>query len=139
MLRIPFVAPILLLAGIGPALISPALISPALAQDAAAGEKDFLVCRACHEIGPNAKIAVGPVLNGIVGRKAGTYPGYEYSDANKNSGIVWTPEELDKYLESPQTVVPHTKMIFPGLKDEQKRKDVIAFLEQYGEDGQKKQ
>ena len=109
------------------------------AQDAAAGEKDSLVCRACHQIGPNAKIAVGPVLNGVVGRKAGTYPGYEYSPANKDSGITWTPEELDKYLESPQTVVPHTKMIFPGLKDATKRKNVIAYLEQFGEDGQKKQ
>jgi len=109
------------------------------AQDAAAGEKDFLVCRACHQIGPNAKIAVGPVLNGVVGRKAGTYPGYEYSPANKDSGITWTPDELDKYLESPQTVVPHTKMIFPGLKDATKRKNVIAYLEQFGEDGQKKQ
>lgn len=111
----------------------------AAAQDAAAGEKTFLVCRACHQIGPNAKDAVGPVLNGVVGRKAGTYPDYQYSDANKNSGIVWTPEELDKYLTSPQAVVPHTKMIFPGLKDEQKRKDVIAYLEQFGPDGQKKQ
>src|SRR3984885_10136504 len=109
------------------------------AQDAAAGEKDFLVCRACHQIGPNAKIAVGPVLNGVIGRKAGPYPGYEYWRANRDSGIVWTPEELDKYLKSPQTVVPHTKMIFPGLKDEQKRKDVIAYLEQFGPDGQKKQ
>ena len=69
------------------------------AQDAAAGEKDFLVCRACHQIGPNAKIAVGPVLNGVIGRKAGTYPGYEYSPANRDSGIVWTPEELDKYSD----------------------------------------
>jgi cytochrome c len=111
----------------------------ARAQDAAAGEKDFIVCRACHQIGPNAKIAIGPVLNGIIGRKAGTYPGYAYSDANKDSGIVWTPEELNKYLESPQTVVPHTKMIFLGLKEEQKRKDVIAFLEQFGPDGDKKQ
>jgi cytochrome c len=114
------------------------LVGPARAQDAAAGEKDFLVCRACHEIGPGAKIAVGPVLNGVVGRKAGAYPGYAYSDANKESGIVWTPEELDKYLTSPQKVVPHTKMIFPGLKDDQKRKDVIAYLEQFSEDGTKK-
>jgi cytochrome c len=114
-------------------------VSHTRAQDAAAGEKDFLVCRACHQIGPNAKIAVGPVLNGIVGRKAGTYPGYAYSEANRDSGITWTPEELDKYLTSPQTVVPHTKMIFPGLKEEQKRKDVIAFLEQFGPDGEKKQ
>ncbi len=109
------------------------------AQDAAAGEKDFLVCRACHQIGPGAKIAVGPVLNGVVGRKAGTFADFNYSPANKDSGIVWTPEELDRYLESPQTVVPHTKMIFPGLKDAQKRKDVIAYLEQFGPDGKKKQ
>jgi cytochrome c len=109
------------------------------AQDAAAGEKDFLVCRACHQIGPDAKIAVGPVLNGVVGRKAGTFADYNYSPANKDSGIVWTPEELDRYLESPQSVVPHTKMIFPGLKDAQKRKDVIAYLAQFGPDGQKKQ
>jgi cytochrome c len=128
-LRTVFLAVTLLTAG----------MCPVLAQDAAAGEKDFLVCRACHQIGPGAKIAVGPVLNGIVGRRAGTYPGFEYSEANKNSGIVWTPEELDKYLTSPQTVVPHTKMIFPGLKDAQKRQDVIAFLQQFGPDGQKKQ
>ncbi|MEA2789346.1 MAG: cytochrome c, partial [Acetobacteraceae bacterium] len=94
---------------------------PAMAQDAAAGEKNFAVCRACHQIGPGAKIGIGPVLSGIVGRKAGTYPGYAYSPANKDSGIVWTPEELDKYLTNPQEVVPHTKMIFPGLKDAQKR------------------
>jgi cytochrome c len=114
------------------------LVTSARAQDAAAGEKGFAVCRACHQIGPGAKIAVGPVLNGVVGRKAGTFPGFTYSPANKDSGIVWTPEELDKYLTSPQAVVPHTKMIFPGIKDEQKRKDVIAYLEQFNEDGTKK-
>lgn len=110
----------------------------ALAQDAAAGEKDFVVCRACHQIGPGAKNAVGPELNGVVGRKAGTVPGFQYSDANKNSGITWTPDELEKYLANPQGVVKGTKMIFPGIKDPQKVKDVIAFLGQYGEDGQKK-
>ena len=127
---------------IRPCLVAIAMIAgvvaSAHAQDAAAGEKDFLVCRACHQIGPGAKIAVGPVLNGVVGRKAGTYAGYDYSSANKDSGIVWTPEELDKYLTNPQKVVPHTKMIFPGLKDEQKRKDVIAYLQQFNEDGSKK-
>jgi cytochrome c len=129
LLRTTLLAMTLLIAG----------VAPVLAQDAAAGEKDFLVRRACHQIGPTAKNAVGPVLNGVVGRKAGTYAGFTYSDANKGSGLVWTPEELDKYLTSPQTVVPHTKMIFPGLKDAQKRQDVIAYLEQFGPDGQKKQ
>jgi cytochrome c len=114
------------------------LVTSAQAQNASAGEKTFTVCRACHQIGPGAKIAVGPVLNGVVGRKAGTYAGFNYSPANKDSGIVWTPEELDKYLTNPQAVVPHTKMIFPGIKDDQKRKDVIAFLEQFNEDGSKK-
>lgn len=113
-------------------------VAPSKAQNAGAGEKVFVVCRACHQIGPGAQIAVGPVLNGIVGRKAGTYPGYDYSLANKDSGIVWTPEELDKYLTNPQAVVPHTKMVFPGLKDEQKRKDIIAYMEQFGPDGAKK-
>lgn len=125
--------------GILAALLLGTLTHPAMAQDAAQGEKTFLICRACHQIGPGAKNAVGPVLNGIVGRKAGTYPDFAYSDANKNSGIVWTADQLDKYLTNPQQVVPHTKMIFPGLKDDQKRKDVIAFLSQFGPDGQKKQ
>ena len=115
-----------------------AMAGAAAGQDAAAGEKDFVVCRACHQVGPGAKSAVGPVLNGVVGREAGTYPGYTYSDANRDSGLVWTPEELDKYLTSPQAVVPHTKMIFPGLKDDKKRKNVIAYLEQFGPDGEKK-
>lgn len=110
----------------------------ARAQDAAAGEKTFIVCRACHQIGPGAKDAVGPVLNGVVGRKAGTYPGYDYSKANEESGITWTPEELQKYLENPQKVVPGTKMIFPGLHNPEQVKNVIAFLEQYNGDGTKK-
>ena len=126
-----------------PALIAAALgftvATPALAQDAARGEQIFVVCRACHEIGPGAKIAVGPVLNGVVGRKAGTYPGFDYSPANKSSGITWTKEELTKYLANPQAVVPGTKMIFPGLKNPQQVQDVIAYLSQFGPDGQKKQ
>jgi cytochrome c len=128
-LRTAFIATTLLIAA----------VSQVRAQDAAAGEKDFVICRACHQIGPDAKIAVGPVLNGIIGRTAGTYPGYAYSPANKDSGIVWTPEILDKYLTSPQAVVPHTKMLFPGFKEEQKRKDVIAYLELFGPNGEKKQ
>jgi cytochrome c len=113
-------------------------MSLAGAQDAAAGEKGFAVCRACHQIGPNAKDAVGPVLNGVVGRKAGTYPGYNYSPANKNSGLTWDEATLAKYLENPQAVVKGTKMIFAGIHDPQKVKDVIAFLAQYNEDGTKK-
>jgi cytochrome c len=114
------------------------MAAPAMAQDVAAGEKAFMVCRACHQIGPTAKNGVGPELNGVVGRKAGSDPNFSYSSANKESGITWTPEELDKYLESPAKVVPHTKMMFPGIPDAQKRQDVIAYLNTFGPDGAKK-
>ncbi len=108
---------------------------PAAAQDAAAGEKTFVVCRACHQIGQNAQIAFGPVLNGVVGRKAGSYPGYDYSDANKTSGITWDEPTLQKYLASPQAVVKGTRMTFIGIKDPAKVRDVIAFLKQFQADG----
>ena len=111
----------------------------AVQGDPAAGEKAFAVCKACHQIGPGAKIAVGPVLNGVVGRQAGTYPGYTYSAANKNSGITWTPDELQKYLANPQGVVHGTKMAFAGYPhDPQRVNNIIAYLEQFGPDGQKK-
>jgi cytochrome c len=114
-----------------------AISGPVLAQDVAAGEKQFIVCRACHQIGPNAKNAVGPVLNGVVGRKAGTYPGYNYSAANKNSGLTWDEDTLRKYLANPQGTVKGTKMIFAGIKDPEKVNDVIAYLKQFKEDGSK--
>jgi cytochrome c len=116
-----------------------AMSGHAFAQDVAAGEKAFVVCRACHQIGPTAKIAVGPVLNGVVGRPAGTFPGYTYSAANKNSGLTWDEDTLQKYLANPQVVVKGTKMIFPGIKDPAKVKDVIAFLKSYKADGSRDQ
>ena len=109
----------------------------AAAQDAAAGEKVFVVCRACHQIGETAKIAIGPVLNGVIGRKAGTYAGYSYSAANKDSGLTWDEATFTTYIKNPRATVPGTKMIFIGITDEQKIKDLIAFLKQYGPDGKK--
>jgi cytochrome c len=108
-----------------------------LAQDAAAGEKVFAVCKACHQVGETAKNAVGPVLNGIIGRKAGTYTGYNYSDANKNSGLTWDEATFREYIKDPKAKVPGTKMIYAGLKDEQKISDLLAYLKQYGPDGKK--
>lgn len=95
--------------------------------DAAKGEATFAACKVCHavEAGVNK---IGPSLAGIVGRSAGTVAGYTYSAANKNSGITWSPEKLFQYLENPQRIVPGTKMTYPGLPDEQKRADVIAYL-----------
>lgn len=108
-----------------------------LAQDAAAGEKVFAVCKACHQAGETAKNAVGPVLNGVIGRKAGTYAGYNYSDANKNSGLTWDEATFRDYIKDPKTKVPGTKMIYAGLKDEQKISDLFAYLKQFGPDGKK--
>jgi cytochrome c len=113
----------------GTALAS-ALATTAVAQDVTAGEKAFNVCRACHEIGDGAKNEVGPVLNGVVGRKSGSYPGYNYSDANKNSGLIWDEATLQEYLKNPKAKVPGTKMLFPGRDDD--ILNVIAFLKQYG-------
>jgi len=97
-------------------------------QDAAAGEKVFLVCKVCHQVGDSAKNAVGPVLNGLFGRKAGTVAGYSYSNANKNSGITSDEATFSEYINDPKAKVPGTKMAFAGLKDEQKIKDLIAYL-----------
>ena len=108
------------------------------AGDPAAGEKAFKICKTCHQIGEGAKNFVGPELNGVVGRKAGTVPGYSYSDANKNSGLVWDEATLTKYLHNPREVVPGTKMAFPGLKSDEDVANVIAYLEQFDADGKKK-
>ena len=108
-----------------------------LAQDAAAGEKVFAVCKVCHQVGEAAKNAVGPVLNGIIGRKAGTYAGYNYSDANKNSGLPWDEPTFRDYIKDPKAKIPGTKMIYAGLKDEQRINDLLAYLTQYGPDGKK--
>src|SRR5215468_3458903 len=114
-----------------------ASIGAAAAQDAAAGEKVFAKCKVCHQIGEGAKNMVGPVLNGVVGRHAGTYEGYHYSDANKNSGITWDEATLKEYLKDPKAKVPGTKMIFPGLKSDDDIANVIAYLKQFGPDGKK--
>ena len=119
----------------GAALI--ASVGAAAAQDAAAGEKVFAKCKICHQIGEGAKNMVGPALNGVVGRKAGTYPDYHYSDANKNSGITWDEATLKEYLRDPKAKVFGTKMVFPGLKSDEDIANVIAYLKQFGPDGKK--
>ena len=110
---------------------------PAQAQDAAAGEKVFAQCRACHQIGETAKNAVGPVLNGLFGRKSGTIEGYSYSPANKNSGITWDEATFRDYIKDPKAKMPGTKMIYPGLKDEKRIDDLIAYLKQFDASGKK--
>ncbi len=108
------------------------------AQDAAAGEKVFGVCKACHQIGETAKNSVGPQLNGIIGRKAGTVEGYNYTAANKGSGLTWDEATFREYIKDPKAKIPGTKMIYAGLKDEKRIDDLLAFLKQFGPDGKKK-
>ena len=98
------------------------------AQDAAAGEKVFVQCKACHQAGDAAKNGVGPVLNGLFGRKAGSVEGFVYSNGNKNSGVIWDEATFSEYIKNPKAKIPGTKMVFVGIKDEQKIKDLIAYL-----------
>lgn len=118
---------------LGCALLASALLigTEAPAQDAAAGEKVFLVCKACHQIGPTAKNGVGPVLNGLFSRVSGSVEGYTYSPANKDAHLTWDEATFSEYIKNPRGMVPGTKMIYPGLKDEQKIKDLIAYLHQF--------
>jgi cytochrome c len=109
----------------------------AAAQDPAAGEKVFAKCKICHQVGETAKNFVGPVLNGVVGRPAGTYPGYNYSEANKTSGLTWDEATLKVYLKNPKEKLPGTKMVFPGLPSDDDIANVIAYLKQFGPDGKK--
>ncbi|WP_441999535.1 c-type cytochrome [Microvirga sp. 2TAF3] len=111
--------------------------APAKVGDPAAGEKLFTQCKACHQIGESAKNAVGPVLNGVIGRKAGTYEGYTYSPANKNSGITWDDATFREYIKDPRAKIPGTKMIFAGIKDDKKIDDLLAYLKQFDATGKK--
>jgi cytochrome c len=115
----------ILLAG----LMAAALPGAAFAEgDATAGKAIFQKCSLCH-YAEAGKTKIGPSLWGVVGRKAGTEPGYSYSDAMKSFGKTWTDDELFVYLAGPQKVVPGTKMAFAGLPSETDRHNVIAYLD----------
>jgi cytochrome c len=98
-----------------------------LTGDAAKGEKVFAQCKACH-VAEAGKNRVGPSLWALVGRKSGSIAGFNYSKANKESGVTWTPDVLFTYLEAPAKFMPGTRMAFGGLKNPQDRADVIAYL-----------
>jgi cytochrome c len=103
-------------------------IGPAVAADVEAGKTDFKKCALCHTI-EAGKNKVGPSLFGVVGRKSASLENYTYSEAMKKFDHTWDQQTLDTYLADPRAVVPGTKMIFPGIKDEAERQDVIAYLE----------
>ena len=111
----------------------------AAAQDVAAGQHSFNKCLPCHAIGPDAENKIGPELNGLDGRHSGTAPNYGYSDANKNSGIVWGEATFKEYIKNPAAVVPGTKMTFLGIKNDQEVNDLWAYVKQFDADGNIKQ
>jgi cytochrome c len=110
-----------------------------LAQEAAGGEQVFKrLCSPCHDIGEAAKIKLGPPLNGVDGRKAGSFEGFNYSPANKSSGITWNQETFSKYIRAPMQEMPGTRMAFVGVKNDKDVGDLWAYLKQFGPDGNKK-
>jgi cytochrome c len=119
-------------------IASTAVTSSALAQDADAGKTSFNKCLACHAVGEGAKNKVGPVLNGLDGRKSGTIEGYSYSDANKSSGITWSKDVFLDYIKDPKAKIPGTKMVFAGIKNEKEAGDLWAYLAQFDKDGKTK-
>ena len=110
----------------------------ALAQDVGAGEQSFKKCLPCHSVGEDAKNKVGPVLNGLDGRHSGSVEGYNYSEANKNSGITWGEDTFKEYIKDPRAKIQGTKMVFAGIKNEKEVDSLWAYLKQFGPDGKKK-
>ncbi len=106
-----------------------------LAQDVEKGQRSFNKCLPCHAIGPGAQNKIGPELNGLDGRHSGSVPNFSYSDANKNSGIVWNEEKFKQYIKAPQAMIPGTKMIFAGISNPQEINDLWAYLKQFSDDG----
>ncbi|MGL4637211.1 MAG: c-type cytochrome [Beijerinckiaceae bacterium] len=107
----------------------------AMAQDLEAGQRSFNKCRACHQVGEEAKNLVGPKLNGIFGRVAGTVEGYSYSEANKKSGITWDEANFATYIKNPRAAMPGNKMAFAGITNDTEIVNLTAFLKQYDKDG----
>lgn len=110
----------------------------ALAGDPAAGQTSFRKCAPCHDVGETAKNKVGPILNGLDGRHSGNIAGYNYSAANKNSGITWSEATFKEYIKDPKAKIPGTKMVFAGIKDEKEADNLWSYLAQFGPDGKKK-
>lgn len=114
------------------ALLALSVPFPTQAADLANGAAQFRKCRACHDVGANARNKVGPILNGVFGRTAGSLNGFNYSEAMTTAGakkLVWDEESLNGYLESPSTYLPKSKMAFAGIKNEKDRADLIAYLQ----------
>ena len=124
------------LLALGGALLA-ATVGIAQAQDLAEGERSFRKCLPCHSVGEDARHKIGPVLNGIDGRKSGTIEGYSYSEANKKAEITWSEATFKEYIVNPMARVPGTKMAFAGIKNDKEIADLWAYLKQFKADGSK--
>jgi cytochrome c len=112
-----------------PALVFTSVVAHA-DGDPEAGKRQFAVCEACHTIAKDGPTVVGPNLHNIIGRKAGTLPGFAFSDAIKNSNVVWNETTLDQYLTKPSAFIPLNKMAFIGIAKPEVRANIIAYLKQ---------
>lgn len=109
--------------------------APVIAQDIEAGETVFNKCKACHQVGEEAKSRTGPILNGVIGAAAGAREDFKYSHAMIESGLTWDEQTLAQYLRKPKDLVPKTKMAFAGLKHEGDIANVIAYLASFDATG----
>jgi len=120
------------------AVLIAASTAAGLAQDAEKGANVFKKCLPCHSIGPGAANKVGPELNGLDGRHSGSAAGFNYSDANKKSGIVWNETTFKEYIKDPRGKIPGTKMMFAGVKNDQEVNDLWAYIKQFDAQGNMK-
>jgi cytochrome c len=120
------------------ATASLATLQKTAAQDIEKGQRSFNKCLPCHAVGPSAETKVGPELNGLDGRHAGMVASFNYSEANKNSGIVWDEATFKDYIRSPQAKIPGTKMAFAGITNPQEIEDLWAYLKQFDANGEVK-
>ena len=111
-----------------------AIATAARAQDVAAGQTGFALCGVCHAVGEGAQNKLGPILNGLDGRRSGAVAGYEYSPAIKDAGIVWSEASFKEFMANPSGKVPGTKMVV-SVRDEKDAANLWAYLKQFGADG----
>jgi len=108
------------------------------AQDPAAGQNSFALCQICHAVGEGAQNKLGPILNGLDGRRSATVAGYDYSDAMKNAGITWSEATFKEFIANPAAKVPGTKMTLSFTRGDKDATDLWAYVKQFGPDGKTK-